>query len=144
MLIRHHFTLKHHDHFAQTRALLDKSLQDRDRDVVGKVRDEARLFGREDFVAKICRERIGHDQSEVREAVELFGQERYEFVIELDGDQATCKLDESGGECAGAWADLDDCFVAAWGEGGDDALDDALVFEEVLAEALAHVFCPVG
>ena len=67
----------------------------------------------------------------------MFLQARDDVAVEFDGVQVRQAFEQRLGECAEAGADLDDDIGWLRMDGVDDGMDDAVIDEEVLAEAFA-------
>ena len=65
MIRSDYFPLQHHHHFRQAVALLDQSLENRRRDVIRKIGDDACVRCRADHSANIGNESIALDEFEI-------------------------------------------------------------------------------
>jgi hypothetical protein len=116
---------------------VEKMEQDRRRDVVGQVADDAQLStrhrGRQGREIDI--EHVGLDHVEARGAAEPDGQ----VAIELDDGECLAALEQRTGQRAAARPDLDQGLSGTRVDRADDPVDHRSVDEEVLPEPLPGV-----
>jgi hypothetical protein len=86
-------------------------LQDRGRNVIGQVGDNARGSGRGDQSAEIDIQRISFDHAKIGAPGETLVQIGNKFPVELDRDDARAALDQQSGQGSLPRPDLDDRFV---------------------------------
>ncbi len=87
--------------------------------------------------AEIESQRVAGMQLEL--GTEALLQPRYQVAVELDCMQFVQAFDQWTGQGPQAWADFDHTFARTRRDGIDDRIDDTLVDQKVLAEALARV-----
>jgi hypothetical protein len=129
--------LLHEQHGAPDDALgREQVLEDRRRDVVRDVahHDEARHAVRGCGRGEVELEEVALDDGHARHVAALLAQVGGEAAVLLDGHQVTDATGDAQRQRAGAGADLDRDVVLAQVRVLDDALGEALLDEEVLAE----------
>jgi len=116
---------------------LEQVEQDRRRDVVGQVADDAKLSTRRrgGQGGEIDVEHVGLDHLEARRAAQPHSQ----VPIELDDGERLAALEQRTGQCAAAGPDLDEGVSRLRVDCVDDPVDDRSVDEEVLPEPLPGV-----
>ena len=80
--------------------------------------------------------RDGRGRPRREPAVEIGAQAHGQIAVQLNHVQGCAAFQQRPGQCAGTGADLDQDFARLRVEGIEDALHDAVVVQEVLAEAL--------
>ena len=118
-------------------ARLEEVEQDRRRDVVGQVADDAKLSTRRrgGQGREIDVEHVGLDHLETRRAAQPHGQ----VAIELDDGERLAALEQRTGQRAAARPDLDEGLSRPRVDRVDDPVDHRSVDEEVLPEPLPGV-----
>ncbi len=135
-----HFLLQHEVLVDHAIGELHEPEQQRRRDVVRQVADDAqRSRGERRPVELQC---VGFDQGQLVRR-ELLAQPGGEIAIDLDGGDVARAPDEFARQRGLPGADLDDRLVLARLDRIDDPLDHAPVMQEVLAEALARAVLQV-
>lgn len=120
--------------------------QQRGGDAVGQVGDEheAAGYGVPQLVQGLGQlggeavfggEGVGVDEADVVGLGEAFDEDAVEHRVEFDGDDPARKVRQVFGEASGAGADFEDAVVARGGGGGEQAVHQVAVDEEVLTEA---------
>ena len=132
-----HLLLQHEVLVVDGVARLEKVEQDRRRDVVGQVADDAQLSPRRDGGQgrEIDVEDVGLDDVEPGRAAQPRGQ----VAIELDDRERAAALEQRTGQRTPARADLDEGLTASRIDRIDDPVEHRSVDQEVLAEPLPGV-----
>ncbi len=112
----------------------------RGRDVVRQVADHLQAAWWHTQLVEVELQRIALVQAEIIAASELVLQDRDQVLVQLDNVQLSATAQQAFGQGALARADFQQVFAGLGVDGAQDAVDDACIVQEVLAEALA---CPV-
>ncbi|MNP06943.1 hypothetical protein D3C76_989480 [compost metagenome] len=107
-------------------------------DVVGQVAHHPQLLAGGGEGGEVEFQRVALVQGEVRLEAEAPLELRDQVEVELDHVEPGAAVHQSFGQRALARADLHQMLAFARGDGTQDAVDDAGVMQEVLAEALAR------
>ena len=127
------FFLQHESHVADVRGKRHQVEQQRGGNVVGQVADDAQVVPQRTEVEFQCVAAVNGEAVGGPGAV----QPRDDVAVEFDRMQVRQAVEQGLGQRAEAGADLDDGFARLRMDRVDDGVDDAVVDEEILAEAFA-------
>ena len=130
----HHFFLQHEIHVADAVAAFDQVKQQRRRDVVGQVADDAQGIAER---TEVELQRVGFVNAHVVSTREAMAQGARQVAVEFHAMQMPGFPRERFGDGARAGTDLDDRVAGLRIDRLHDGVDNAGVGEEVLPEALA-------
>ena len=128
------FFLQHESHVADRASEFSEIKQQRRRDIVGKISDNAKICAE---AGEIEKKRIpGVNDEFVVSMVQP--QPSHDVAIEFHHMQLTHSLQQRTSQCFEARPDLDHAIVGERPDGGDNPLYHRLIGEEMLAEALSR------
>lgn len=135
-----HFILQHEVHVLDLAGKAEQMEDQRRRDVVGQVADNAQQAVIGAQAGEVELERVGlMDLKAVFVTEELGAQHRDQIPVEFDRLQSACFFQQLFGERAKAGADLHQMLVGLGVDGTQYAPNDAGVVQKVLAKALARL-----
>jgi len=137
---RHDFLLQHEVHVGDGVELRDEAEQQRRRDVVGQVADEAQPCACAAQRAEVELERVGEVHAQVAEPPATLLQPRHHVGIDLDDVDRAGGCQQRSRDCTAARADLHEAVAGRRRDGAHDPLDRARIVQEMLAVALLRVF----
>ncbi|MNE30905.1 hypothetical protein D3C80_1244460 [compost metagenome] len=105
--------------------------------VVGQVADHAQFVAVRCEAVEVELQRIAGVEGEVRVAAEAHLQQGQQVLVQLDHVQLGAAAEQTLGKGALTGADFHHVLARAGMDGAQDAVDDAGIVQEVLAEALA-------
>jgi hypothetical protein len=127
--------LQHEVHVLDAGVTVQQTKQQRRRDVVGQVADNAQPVAQATVVEFQC---IGLVDADVRLAVVFLAQGTGQVAIDFDAVQVPGCSSQRRRDGAMAGPDFDYNVVGPWSDRADDGFDYARVRQEMLAEALAR------
>ncbi|MCY1514918.1 hypothetical protein D9M68_494840 [compost metagenome] len=132
-----HFLLQHEVHVADQVGVIEQVEDQRRGDVVGQVADHPQAVRLGAQLGEVELHRIALVQGELRIEAELELEQRNQVLVQLDHVEMRAATGQALGEGALAGADFHQAFACTRVNGAQDAVDDAGVVQEVLAEAFA-------
>ena len=134
-----HFLLQHEVHVADQAGVVQQVKDQRRGDVVRQVADHPQAVRRGIQAVEVELQRVALMQVEVALAGELLVEDRDQVLVQFHHVQLGAAAQQALGQCALARADFQQAVFGLGADGAQDAVDNAGIVQEVLAEALARL-----
>ncbi len=139
-----HFFLQHEVHVANQRCVVQQVENQRRGDVVGQVADNAQAAWWRVEAGEVEFQCVALIQAKARIVAELVLQDGDQVEVEFDHVELCAAAEQTLGNGALAWADLQQAFIFLGANGAQDTVDHPGIMQEVLAEALARAVLVFG